>query len=493
MDDLELGDTSESRQSECPNCEAAIPPDAPAGLCPQCALRAGLAETRGADADRGPRPGIDVVDLAARLPELEGFTCIGRGGMGAVFRARHTRLNRDVAVKVLDPSLRASTSFAARFEREAQAMAQLAHPNIVSVHDFGHRDDLHYLVMEFVDGVTLRQTIDSGGMRPAEALAVIPRICEALQYAHDRGVVHRDIKPENILISRSGKVKIVDFGLAKLVAGDVNVRLTGSRQVMGTPSYMAPEQIEHPDTVDSRADIFALGVVFYELLTGELPIGRFPPPSRHASVDGRLDEVVLRALEKEPELRYQHASEMQADVECVSDAEPDTTRPAPAPASPATESVARSDFEYRSRATALGIPLVHIASSRDPEGKRMRVASGVIAIGDIAIGVVAIGAFGFGGIVISPLAIGLMSFGGAVFGALTALGGVAFGGFAVGGFAAGLFGARGAAAFSAWDRTSEAVAQVTVYGWLAMTIGFTIATVAAGYAWISATRARSED
>ena len=177
--------------------------------------------------------------------------------------------------------------------------------------------------MEFVDGVNLRQLEKAGRLSPREALQIIPQICDALQYAHDEGVVHRDIKPENVLVDRKGRVKIADFGLAKILGRDPEaLRLTAEGQVMGTPHYMAPEQVEHPQAVDHRADIFSLGVVFYEMLTGELPLGKFQPPSRKVQVDVRLDEVVLHTLEKEPELRYQHASEVKSDVETITSSPP---------------------------------------------------------------------------------------------------------------------------------------------------------------------------
>ena len=177
--------------------------------------------------------------------------------------------------------------------------------------------------MEFVDGVNLRQLQKTGRLSPREALQIVPQICDALQYAHDEGVVHRDIKPENVLVDRKGRVKIADFGLAKILGRDPEaLRLTGEGQVMGTPHYMAPEQVEHPLAVDHRADIFSLGVVFYEMLTGELPLGKFQPPSRKVQVDVRLDEVVLHALEKEPERRYQHASEVKSDVETIASSAP---------------------------------------------------------------------------------------------------------------------------------------------------------------------------
>ena len=145
---------------------------------------------------------------------------------------------------------------------------------------------------------------------------IVPQICDALQYAHEEGVVHRDIKPENILLDRKGRVKIADFGLAKLLGRDkADFTLTGSRQVMGTLYYMAPEQVDRPLEVDHRADIYSLGVVFYEMLTGQLPVGRYPMPSEEAGTDAYLDEIVLHALEREPAKRYQHASEVKTDVQ----------------------------------------------------------------------------------------------------------------------------------------------------------------------------------
>ncbi len=210
-------------------------------------------------------------------------------------------------------------AFAERFAREARALARLTHPRIVGVHDFGRSGGLFYLVMEFVNGANLRGLMQGGRLRPEEALRIVPQICEALQYAHEEGIVHRDIKPENILLDRRGNVKIADFGLAKLLGTMTpDSVLTGSRQVVGTLRYMAPEQMERPLQVDHRADIYSLGVVFYEMLTGELPIGRFDPPSKKVRVDVRVDDVVFRALEKEPERRYQHASEVKTRVELLS-------------------------------------------------------------------------------------------------------------------------------------------------------------------------------
>ncbi len=177
---------------------------------------------------------------------------------------------------------------------------------------------LPFFIMEFVDGLNLRQLEQSGKLSASEALQIVPQICEALQFAHDEGIVHRDIKPENILVDKKGRVKIADFGIAKILGRQPDVSITETGGTVGTPHYMAPEQMEKPATVDHRADIFSLGVVFYEMITGELPLGKFAPPSsRKVEVDVRLDDVVLRALEKDPERRYQHASQVKTAVDTI--------------------------------------------------------------------------------------------------------------------------------------------------------------------------------
>jgi serine/threonine protein kinase len=330
----------------CPTCRQPLAPDAPQGLCPECLLKAGF--PTGAE----PTPGQatasatlvppTVAELAERFPQLEIFELIGRGGMGAVYRARQRELDRLVALKILPRSLGDDPAFADRFAREARALARLNHPGIVTIHDFGRTaDGLFSIVMELVDGVNLRQLLAGGRVAPREALAIVPELCDALQYAHDFGIVHRDIKPENILLDRRGRVKIADFGLAKLVGesgvgvasstGSTNQSqdgasapsaLTEAGKVMGTPSYMAPEQASHPAEVDHRADIYALGVVFYQMLTGELPDKTLAPPSRKVTLDVRLDEVVLRALEKEPSRRWQQASEVKIRVETIAASTP---------------------------------------------------------------------------------------------------------------------------------------------------------------------------
>ena len=318
----------------CDTCGAELDAAAsPLGLCARCLLESGLREAASTTADSerttspspapagGARPGEadaslrSPADLALLFPQLEIKELLGHGGMGAVYLARQKALDRLVALKLLAPREGSSPEFAERFTREAKALARLNHPRIVAIYDFGIVEGLYFFLMEYVDGTNLRHLMRGGHLSPAEALALVPQICDALQYAHEESVVHRDIKPENILLDKKGRVKIADFGLAKILGTDTSeVGLTGSRHVMGTPHYMAPEQLEHPKNVDHRADIYSLGVVFYEMLTGELPLGRFLPPSQKVQVDVRLDDVVLRALEKEPERRYQHVSEIKTDI-----------------------------------------------------------------------------------------------------------------------------------------------------------------------------------
>jgi tRNA A-37 threonylcarbamoyl transferase component Bud32 len=307
----------------CPRCGRETPANAPEGICPACLVElsaetgTGGALTGATGQDR--RAALPVEEVARHFPDLEVFELLGVGGMGAVYKARQPKLDRLVALKILsrgdeDPK------FVERFAREAKTLARLNHPHIVAVYEFGERDGLFFLLMELVDGVSLRDLLREGKMQPEQALAIVPPICEALQYAHDKGVVHRDIKPENILLDKEGRVKVADFGIARLAGLERAENLTGEGQVVGTAHYMAPEQVERPASVDHRADIYALGVVFYEMLTGELPLGRFPEPSKTVQIDVRLDEVVLKALEKEPGLRYQQASEVKTRIQEVTTA-----------------------------------------------------------------------------------------------------------------------------------------------------------------------------
>ena len=303
----------------CEQCGAALP--VPEAGCPRCLMELGeRPATPAAHAVPAGPPPPSPEEIAAEFPSLEILEVVGRGGMGVVYKARQRGLDRLVALKILPPECSSDPTFAERFEREARVLARLDHPNIVRVHDAGQSSGRYWLLMEFIDGLNLRLLVTERTVEPRESLAIVTQICDALQFAHDAGVVHRDIKPENILVDRRGKVKIADFGLAKLLQREVGgVTLTRSDQAMGTLHYMAPEQIRHPLEVDHRADIYSLGVVFYELLTGELPVGNFPLPSDQDGVDSRLDEVVLKSLEREPERRYQRAGEVRTDVQRASE------------------------------------------------------------------------------------------------------------------------------------------------------------------------------
>ncbi len=345
----------------CPSCQKPLAPNLPMGLCPECLIKAGF--PTGAETDTGsatPRTFVPpaVEEIAKLFPQLEILELIGKGGMGAVYKARQKQLNRLVALKILPPGTGSEPAFAERFTREARALAQLNHPGIVTLYEFGETSGQFYFLMEFVDGVNLRQLLAGSRVSAREALAIVPQICDALQFAHDQGIVHRDIKPENILLDRRGRVKVADFGLAKIMEpergrlGRSNVTssddvkqtgtpvtggvatsgtgafrdLTESGKIMGTPQYMSPEQITAPGEVDHRADIYALGVVFYQMLTGELPGKKITPPSAKMQIDVRLDEVVLRALEKKPELRYQQVSEVKTMVETIVATPPGSSR-----------------------------------------------------------------------------------------------------------------------------------------------------------------------
>jgi hypothetical protein len=435
---------------KCNRCGAPLPPDAPEGLCPRCLVALNLATQTDVPGEAGPHgtvaskpppaPPLPPAEIAKLFPQLEILECLGRGGMGSVYKARQPRLDRFVALKILSPEKQGSQQFAERFEREARALARLHHPNIVTVYDFGQVEQasslspissgektgggetgkmsvpLCYLLMEFVDGLTLRQLFHTRKLAPAEALNIVPKICEALQYAHNEGIVHRDIKPENILLDKKGQVKIADFGIAKIIGqAPKDGSLTGAKDVVGTPHYMAPEQIEKPATVDHRADIYSLGVVFYEMLTGELPLGKFQPPSHKVQVDVRLDEIVLHALEKEPERRYQQASQVKTAVETISNSPGE-------PAAPAGASLKASPVrDYRTKQSLWGWPLVHVTWGADPATRRQCVAKGWIAVGPTAKGLVAVGLEAYG-----VMAVGLVA------GGVLPTGLLAFGGWAVG-------------------------------------------------------------
>jgi serine/threonine protein kinase len=316
-----------SETTPCPKCGCKLPTDAPQGLCPRCLAALNFAtETMPPDAaPLAPRVTMTPEELAPHFPQLEIIQCLGRGGMGVVYKARQKSLNRLVALKLLAPERSEDAKFAARFEKEALALAALNHPHIVTIHDFGQAGGYFYLLMEYVDGVNLRQAMEAERFTPEQALAIVPPVCEALQYAHEHGIVHRDIKPENLLLDKAGRVKIADFGIAKMIGTTPEKGGESLSQPFGTPAYAAPEQRDDTSQVDHRADIYSLGVILYELLTGELPKDKLEPPSKRVQIDVRLDEIVLRALEVKPELRFATAAEFRNQLAVAVTARPDIT------------------------------------------------------------------------------------------------------------------------------------------------------------------------
>ncbi|HEY3900748.1 MAG TPA: serine/threonine-protein kinase [Chthoniobacter sp.] len=257
-------------------------------------------------------------EVGRMLPQYLIEELLGRGGMGAVYKAIQINLERRVAIKLLPAELATDQEFVARFEREARTLAKLQHSRIVTIHDFGQTPEGNlYFVMEYIDGTNLRSILRGQRLNFEQVLVAVGQVCDALHAAHRLGIIHRDIKPENVLITREGYVKLADFGLARTQRAAGAEGLTNTDVVMGTPDYMAPEQRLGASKADHRSDIFALGVMLYEMLTGEPPRGIFDPPSQKAQVDVRIDSVVNKALQSEPDRRYQQTTELKADVEKI--------------------------------------------------------------------------------------------------------------------------------------------------------------------------------
>jgi serine/threonine-protein kinase len=282
--------------------------------------------------------------IGRRLGKYTLESSLGEGGMAAVFRSHHPQFDRPVAIKILPPTVGQDPGFRARFEREGRTIAGLNHPNIIRVYDIDEADGLFYMVMDLLPGGTLEARLRDGRLDRKWSTDVILKMAEALDYAHTRGVIHRDIKPSNILLDADGAPVLADFGIAKLVQAESDPNLTAAGMVMGTPAYMAPEQLTGQPP-DARSDIYSLGVVLYQLLTGHAPftgdtttvisghLTRQPPPPRERVPDlpPALDAVVLQALAKQPEHRFRSAGVFaQALRSAADDLEPGLVRVASA-------------------------------------------------------------------------------------------------------------------------------------------------------------------
>jgi Tol biopolymer transport system component len=275
-----------------------------------------------------------------RLGPYEIVAPIGAGGMGEVYRARDTKLGRDVAIKVLPPDFVVRPEARARFEREARAVAALSHPNILAIHDFGEADRMAYAVMELLEGETLREALAHGALPARRAIAYAIQVAHGLAAAHDKGIVHRDLKPENVFITLDERVKILDFGLARQelpafgATHTVAVTMNSPTEpgvVLGTVGYMAPEQVRGA-TVDGRADLFSFGTMLYEMVTGERAFHRAtaaetmtailredpPDPPAHRAVSPAIDRIVRHCLEKKPEARFRSAHDLAFALDAIS-------------------------------------------------------------------------------------------------------------------------------------------------------------------------------
>ncbi len=280
--------------------------------------------TEPAPEDRGLPSAKWLIEM---LPQYDIVEVLGKGGMGAVFKGRQAKLERDVAIKLLFHSKlkgEEELKYLERFHQEAKALANLNHPNIISIFDFGEtRDGQLYLVMEYVDGMDIQDylSLHGGSLSQEHALSITADVLNALAYAHKRGIIHRDIKPANVLLDREGHVKIADFGLAKKFgdnSSELTTALTSTNVSVGTPDFMAPEMLQVGKKVDHRADIYAMGVMLYQMLTGVVPRGLFKMPSViKPELDARLDGIIEKAMESDPDHRYLSAADARSDVDKI--------------------------------------------------------------------------------------------------------------------------------------------------------------------------------
>jgi len=342
------------KNNTCPACGKALPADAPKGLCPACLIKAALpsASISATQAVGGPQieaPETRTINPAAGMRvryfgDYELLEEIARGGMGVVWKARQTSLNRIVALKMILSGEFASEREMERFRREAEAAANLQHPNIVAIHEIGQRDGQHYFSMDYVDGQNLNALVRDNPLPPQRAAQYLKTIAEAIHFAHQRGTLHRDLKPQNVLIDSNDQPRITDFGLAKVVGQASG--LTESGAIMGSPSYMPPEQASgRLDRIGPHSDVYSLGAILYELLTGRPPFQAAtamatlrqvvddepaPPRKLNPNVPADLETICLKCLEKLPQQRYANARDLAEDLGRFLNHDPILARPASA-------------------------------------------------------------------------------------------------------------------------------------------------------------------
>ena len=287
------------------------------------------------------KPMLQEREPGGSLGDYELLGEIARGGMGVVFRARQRSLNRLVAIKMILPGRLANSADVARFHREAQAAASLQHPSIVAIHEVGEHEGRHYFSMDYVDGASLAQMVRESPLPPRVAAEYVRKVCDAIQYAHEQGVLHRDLKPSNVLVDAHNEPRVTDFGLARQVSEDSTLTETGT--VLGSPSYMPPEQADgRLDDMGPWSDVYSLGAMLYELLTGRPPFRADVPvktllqvlhaePARprllNSAIDRDLETICLKCLEKRPDNRYPSAAALGAELQRFLKGEPILARP----------------------------------------------------------------------------------------------------------------------------------------------------------------------
>jgi eukaryotic-like serine/threonine-protein kinase len=299
---------AQTEEKTCSQCSKPLGPEIHSDICGSChtaLFSLAIEEPEEAFSKRENDTTVTGLDtwssLSTILPDREFVRELGRGGMGSVSLLRHKRLERYEALKVLLPELSSSPRFVKRFLRESKVLARLRHPNIVTLYDCSEADGILYILMDYVDGGTLRSAISKRQLDIPQRIDIISQLAAGLAYAHQNGVIHRDIKPANILLTESGEVKIADFGLCTQdERASSQMPVTSPLEVMGTYGYMAPELQHGASGADARCDVYSLGVLCYELFTQRLPQGVFPPPSSESKLSTQVDEVILRALEQDP-------------------------------------------------------------------------------------------------------------------------------------------------------------------------------------------------